>query len=64
MPGGLWIMHNGLNHVNVVLVHAYNFCLLLFDLSIIQSSLTYGSHMHSHSAHARGRGGRTQSKLL
>lgn len=48
-------MHNSLNHANVVLAHTYNFCLFLFDLSITQSSLTYGRHMHSHSAHVRGR---------
>lgn len=57
-PGALWIMHNGLNHVNVVLVHVYHLWLLLFDLSIMQSSLPCGRHIHSHSAYARGRGKR------
>lgn len=48
MPGDFGIMHNGLNNVNVVLVDAHHFCLLLFDLSIMQNSLTRGRHMHSH----------------
>lgn len=56
MPKGLWIVHNGLNHVKAVLRHAHHSDLLLFDFSVIQSSLTQGRYIHSHSAHAQDRG--------
>lgn len=60
MPRGLWIMQNGLNHVKVVLRHAHHSHLLLFDFSIVQSSLTLGRHVHSLSAHAWDRGKDTE----